>query len=50
MSHVLEREFEDFEYLDHCVSTGQASRGLIIPPIPQRSAIGQYSGVACFPL
>ncbi|XP_063863965.1 sorting nexin-32-like [Scylla paramamosain] len=43
MSHVLEREFEDFEYLDHCVSTGQVSRGLIIPPIPQRSAIDPYN-------
>ncbi|XP_050722806.1 sorting nexin-32-like isoform X2 [Eriocheir sinensis] len=41
--HMLEREFEDFEYLDHCVSTGQSSHGLIIPPIPQRSAIDPFT-------
>ncbi|KAG0729554.1 Sorting nexin-32 [Chionoecetes opilio] len=42
-TNMLEREFEDFEYLDHCVSTSQSSRGLIIPPIPQRSAIDPFS-------
>lgn len=40
---MLEREFEDFEYLEHCVITGQPSHGLIIPPLPQRSAIDPYN-------
>ncbi|KAK7080672.1 hypothetical protein SK128_019265 [Halocaridina rubra] len=41
--HMLEREFEDFEYLEHCVITGQPSHGLIIPPLPQRSAIDPHN-------
>ncbi|XP_068210980.1 sorting nexin-32-like isoform X1 [Palaemon carinicauda] len=40
---MLEREFEDFEYLEHCVITGQPSHGLIIPPLPQRSATDPYT-------
>ncbi|XP_045583083.1 sorting nexin-5 isoform X2 [Procambarus clarkii] len=40
---MLEREYEDFEYLDHCVTTSQPLHGLIIPPIPQRSAIDPYN-------
>ncbi|XP_042876032.1 sorting nexin-32-like [Penaeus japonicus] len=40
---VLEREYEDFEYLEHCVTTSQSSHGLIIPPMPQRSAIDPYN-------
>lgn len=40
---VLEREYEDFEYLEHCVTTSQPSHGLIIPPMPQRSAIDPYN-------
>lgn len=31
---VLERVYEDFEYLEHCVTTDQPSDGLIIPPLP----------------
>ncbi|XP_071531156.1 sorting nexin-5-like isoform X2 [Panulirus ornatus] len=40
---VLEREYEDFEYLDHCMTTSQPSHGLIIPPLPQRSAVDPYN-------
>ncbi|CAL4108140.1 unnamed protein product [Meganyctiphanes norvegica] len=40
---MIEREFEDFEYLEHCIVTGQNSNGLIIPPLPQRSAIDPHT-------
>ncbi|XP_076060921.1 sorting nexin-32-like isoform X1 [Oratosquilla oratoria] len=40
---LLEREFEDFEYLEHCVVTNRASQGIIIPPLPQRSAIDPHT-------
>ena len=33
---MLERIYEDFEYLEHCVITDQPSDGLIIPPLPLR--------------
>ncbi|KAK3857804.1 hypothetical protein Pcinc_035961 [Petrolisthes cinctipes] len=40
---MVEREFEDFEYLDHCVSTGPGVLGLIVPPVPLRSATDPYN-------
>ena len=38
---MLERIYDDFDYLEHCVITGQPSHGIIIPPLPTRSAIGK---------
>uniref|UniRef100_A0A6A7G094 Sorting nexin-5-like n=1 Tax=Hirondellea gigas TaxID=1518452 RepID=A0A6A7G094_9CRUS len=33
---VLQRVYEDFEYLEHCVITDQPSDGIIVPPLPAR--------------
>ncbi|XP_018023111.1 uncharacterized protein LOC108679096 [Hyalella azteca] len=31
---VLERVYEDFVYLEHCVTTDQPCEGIIVPPLP----------------
>ena len=33
------RQYEDFEYLHHCLTTAHKTDGLIIPPLPDRPAI-----------
>ena len=35
---VIERIYEDFEYLEHCVTTDQSTEGIIVPPLPPKPA------------
>lgn len=39
---MIERIYEDFEYLEHCVITDQPFQGLIIPPLPYQVAVGTF--------
>ena len=34
----IERQFEDLEYLEQCLSGGGRSAGVILPPLPPRPA------------
>ncbi|KAB7501279.1 Sorting nexin-32, partial [Armadillidium nasatum] len=43
---VIERDYENFEYLHHCVTTDQPYQGLIIPPLPCKLAADAYSAEA----
>ena len=38
-AEVIEREYEDFEFLHHTLSTGNRIFGIIIPPLPPKSPI-----------
>ncbi|KAG8177879.1 hypothetical protein JTE90_004273 [Oedothorax gibbosus] len=38
-SYVVQRQYEDFEWLEHCVLTANPLPGLIVPPLPPKPAI-----------
>ncbi|CAN7988961.1 unnamed protein product, partial [Ixodes hexagonus] len=37
-SYTVQRQYEDFEYLEHCLTTSNREPGLIVPPLPERPA------------
>ncbi|UYV79582.1 CERK [Cordylochernes scorpioides] len=37
--YVVEREYADFEWLEHCLLTSVSLHGLIVPPLPPRPPI-----------
>ncbi|XP_035216496.1 sorting nexin-32-like isoform X2 [Stegodyphus dumicola] len=39
VSYVVQRQYEDFEWLEHCLLTSNPLPGLIIPPLPPKPAI-----------
>lgn len=38
-TYTVQRQYEDFEWLEHCLLTANPLPGLIIPPIPPKPAI-----------
>jgi len=38
-SYSVQRQYEDFEWLEHCLLTSNPLPGLIVPPLPQRPTI-----------
>ncbi|KAM7308358.1 sorting nexin-32 [Ixodes scapularis] len=37
-SYMVQRRYEDFEYLEHCLTTSNREPGLIVPPLPEQPA------------
>lgn len=37
--HVIQRQFEDLEWLEHCLTTARNITGIIVPPLPSKPAI-----------
>lgn len=37
--YIIKRQYEDFEWLEHCLVTSNPTPGLIIPPLPPKPAI-----------
>ncbi|EEC15682.1 hypothetical protein IscW_ISCW012487 [Ixodes scapularis] len=37
-SYTVQRRYEDFEYLEHCLTTSNREPGLIVPPLPEQPA------------
>ncbi|CAN8018169.1 unnamed protein product [Ixodes persulcatus] len=36
--YTVQRRYEDFEYLEHCLTTSNREPGLIVPPLPEQPA------------
>lgn len=37
--HVIQRQYEDLEWLEHCLTTARNIDGIIVPPIPPKPAV-----------
>lgn len=38
-TYIVQRQYEDFEWLEHCLLTANPLPGLIVPPLPPKPAI-----------